>query len=106
MFVSTRSTVPLTLARAAAWTFARVPPVSGCSERPLSEWNDLDGSRGGAGRPWAPAAGGALAAGDVELCDEPDVAAFAIVAPPTAAAATTAPVTSFERISFMCVSFQ
>src|SRR3954468_8685507 len=78
--VSTRSTVPGTLASAAALTLAAVSPLSACSVLPLTVCR----------------AGLAVAAG-VELA-EPEVAALAAVAPPMAAAAIAVAVTSLERI--------
>src|SRR3954451_8457442 len=83
--VSTRSTVPGTLARAAALTLAAVVPVSRTSVLPLNVWPPLDGSC------WAVV----FDAAGVEV-DE--VAAPAIVAPPRAAAPMAAAVTTNERM--------
>src|SRR5690242_9985926 len=86
--VSTRSTVPGTLARAAARTLDSTSPVSSFSVLPLTVWPPFDGSR---------------SCGAVELDDDggelvlPPVAALAMAAPLTAAAATAANVTSLER---------
>src|SRR4051812_13452236 len=76
--VSTRSTVPGTLARAAALTLAATSPVSAASVFPLTLWRL------------------AWAAEGVDV-DEPEVAALATVAPPTAVTATAAAVTSLVR---------
>src|SRR3954451_3782359 len=74
--VSTRSTVPGTLARAAARTLDSTSPVSSFSVLPLTVWPPFDGSG------W----GGAAALGEDDE-DEPlpPVAALAIAAPLTAA---------------------
>src|SRR3954454_1871641 len=90
--VSTRSTVPGTLARAAALTFAAVSPVSSVSVLPLTVCPPWDGS--------------CLAA--VVLLDAAGVAVVEVAAPATAdaltaAAPTTATVTSLERILDMTV---
>src|SRR5689334_15335796 len=87
--VSTRSTVPETFASAAARTFAAVSPLSSVSVLPFAVCPPCDGSRGG----WFWEG----AVPDVADDEVPDVAAFATVAPPTAAAAMAAPVTSFDR---------
>src|SRR3954464_8028302 len=90
--VSTRSTVPGTLASAAARTLAATSPVSSVSVLPLAVWPPWDGSCAGC------PAGAWAAAGAVEGDDEDDVAAFAIGAPPTAAPAIAAAVTTFVRM--------
>src|SRR3954462_1554100 len=92
--VSTRSTVPGTLARAAALTLAAVSPVSSVSVLPLTVCPPRDGS--------------CLAGVVVVLLDAAgvavvDVAAPATAEPLTAAAPTTATVTSLERILDMTV---
>src|SRR6476469_8563029 len=86
--VSTRSTVPDTFASAAARTFAATSPVRSVSVLPLNVWPPLEGSW--AGRDW-------LVDVDDEDDDVPEVAALAMAAPLTAAAATAAKVTSLER---------
>src|SRR3954468_9221913 len=90
--VSTRSTVPGTLARAAALTLAAASPVSSVSVLPLTVCPPRDGS--------------CLAA--VVLLDAAGVAVVEGAAPATAealtaAAPTTATVTSLERILDMTV---
>src|SRR4051812_39817587 len=94
--VSTRSTVPGTLASAAARTFAATSPVSSFSVLPFAVCPACDGSRGGlpcwAG---APDAADGVADGDAAVLD---VAAPAIAAPLTAAAPTAAAVTSLDRM--------
>src|SRR3954467_12467272 len=90
--VSTRSTVPETLAVAAPRTFDATSPVSSVSVLPLTVCPPLDGSCG-----WPAALG--VADGDV-----PDVAAFAIAAPLTTAARTAAKVTSLERMALLRVA--
>src|SRR4051794_5256226 len=94
--VSTRSTVPLTLASAAARTFDATSPVSSFSVLPLAVWPPLDGS-----------CCGAACAADDDGEDEPlpVPAAFAIAAPPPAAAITAANVTSLDRGLPMRFSF-
>src|SRR3954451_11544781 len=92
--VSTRSTVPGTLARAAALTLAAVSPVSSVSVLPLTVCPPRDGS--------------CLAAVVVVLLDAAGVAVVEVAAPATAealtaAAPTTAAVTSLERILDMTV---
>src|SRR3954462_9705350 len=77
--VSTRSTVPGTLASAAALTLAATSPVNAFSVLPLAVCRPP---------PCCTAEG-------VE--DEVDDAALAMPAPPTAAAATAATVTNFDR---------
>src|SRR3954452_19295623 len=79
MLVSTRSTVPGTLARAAAWTLAARSPVSALSDLPLTVCG-----------PWA-----AGVAEDDAVDD--DVAAPAMAAPPAAAPRTAAAVTNLVR---------
>src|SRR3954467_9772731 len=90
--VSTRSTVPATLASAAALTLAATSPVSAFSVFPLTVC-----------RPalccWA-AVGVAEAEDDVVV----DEAALAMPAPPTAAAPTAAAVTSLDRSVAMMFS--
>src|SRR3954469_9524645 len=98
--VSTRSTVPGTLASAAARTFDATSPLSSFSVLPSTVCPPWDGSCGG----WP---GPALdeAAGVVDEDDAfPAVAAVAIAAALTAAAATTAPVTSLDRMPCMRLS--
>src|SRR3954452_21547464 len=85
-FVSTRSTVPGTLARAAALTLEAVAPVSRTSVLPLNVWPPLEWSCGVA----------VLEAAVVDVFDE--VAAPAMVAPPRAAAPMAATVTTYERM--------
>ena len=87
--VSTRSTVPWTLASAAARTFASTSPVSSFSVLPLTDARPGDGSRCG----W-PCWVLDEAVGDEDVVGV--VAALANAAPPMAAAPTTAPVTSLE----------
>src|SRR2546421_1502620 len=84
-FVSTRCTVPDTLASAAARTLAATSPVRSFSVFPLTVCPPSDGLDGGA--PPCVLAGGAVDDG-VDVV--PDVAAFAIAPPPTAAAPTAA----------------
>src|SRR6476659_938738 len=91
-FVSTRSTVPDTLARAAARTLAAASPLSSVSVLPLTVWPPCDGSRGGC------PLGAWSADGDDEDDAFEDVAALAIAPPPTAAAPIAAAVTSLVRI--------
>src|SRR3954451_7647396 len=79
--VSTRSTVPGTLASAAACTLAATSPVSAVSDLPLTVWG-----------PWASLAVG-VAVGE----DDEEVAAPAIAAPPAAAPTTAAAVMSLVR---------
>src|SRR4051794_36703964 len=85
MLVSTRSTVPATLASAAFCTWDATEPVRACSVRPLRVW-----------RPWSVAVGAPDGAADGVVV--PDEAAFATVAPPTAAAPTAASAMSLERM--------
>src|SRR3954463_1854489 len=92
--VSTRSTVPFTLARAAARTLAATSPVSGFSVLPLTVWAPCGRP---CGRAWLPAAGDAAGETDGADGDVLDVAALAIAAPLTAAAPTAAAVTSLVR---------
>src|SRR3954469_22841131 len=94
--VSTRSTVPGTLARAAALTLAAVSPVNSVSVLPLAVCPPLDGSCLG------------CTAVVVVLLDAAgvavvDVAAPAMAAVLMAAAPTAAAVTSLERILDMVV---
>src|SRR4051794_1324208 len=98
--VSTRSTVPGTLASAAARTLEATSPVSGFSVLPLTVWPPWGG------RPWLVAGGDAedVADGDDDGAF-PDVAALAIAAPPTAAAPTAAAVTSLDRMLPMRTPF-
>src|SRR3954470_24529864 len=83
--VSTRSTVPDTLASAAARTLDSTSPVSGFSVLPLTVCPPCDGA-------WFPA----VPDSDDDVV--PEVAAPAIAAPLTAAAATATKVTSFDRM--------
>src|SRR3954447_12612645 len=69
--VSTRSTVPDTLASAAARTFDSTSPLSSVSVLPLTVWPPLDGSWS---RPCGADDADGVAVGDAL----PDVAAFAI----------------------------
>src|SRR3954447_19986124 len=85
--VSSRSTVPDTLARAAARTFAATSPVSGCSVLPLTEWRPCGADDDDVDDDWAAF-----------------VAAFAATAPPPRAAATAAAVTSLDRMRDMGTS--
>src|SRR3954468_4317122 len=93
--VSTRSTVPETLASAAARTLDAVSPLSRVSVRPLTVWPPWDGSCAG-GAPWVVGA----APCPVEDGD-PEVAALAMAAALTAAVPTAAAVTSLERVLSM-----
>src|SRR3954462_12800867 len=90
--VSTRSTVPGTLASAAALTLDATSPVSACSVFPLAVC-----------RPplccWA-----AVGVADAEDDVVAEEAALAIPAPPTAAAPTAATVTSLDRSVAMVFS--
>src|SRR3954453_24235699 len=90
-FVSTRSTVPETLASAAARTLDATSPVNSFSVLPLNVWPPCDGSCGG--RAWFVAAG--VAVDDADVADE---AALAIAPPPSAAAPMAAAVTSVDRM--------
>ena len=83
--VSTRSTVPDTLASAAAFTLAATSPVRSFSVLPLAVCPPFDGS----------CCAGGLAVDDADGVDD-DVAALAIAPPLTAAAATAAAVTSLD----------
>src|SRR3954447_8024853 len=85
-FVSTRSTVPDTLASAAARTLAATSPVRSFSVLPLAVCPPFDGSC----CCWA---GGV---DDADGVADGDVAALAIAPPLTAAAATAAAVTSLD----------
>src|SRR3954447_20285945 len=78
--VSTRSTVPGTLASAAARTLDATSPVSGFSVLPLTVWPPWGG------RPWLVADGDAENVTDGDDGAFPDVAALAIAAPLTAGA--------------------
>src|SRR5215217_1705035 len=84
--VSTRSTVPGTLASAAARTFDVASPLSSFSVLPLTVCPPREGSRWAAG------------ADDDEDEALPDVAAFAMAAPLAPAAAMAANVTSLLRM--------
>src|SRR5215208_5678438 len=99
--VSTRSTVPDTLASAAARTFDATSPVSSFSVLPSTVCPPWDGSRCGG-------PGGAAADEAAGVVDEdealPAVAAVAIAAALRAAVATTAPVTSLDRMPCMGLS--
>src|SRR3954465_15056562 len=89
--VSTRSTVPATLASAAALTLAATSPLSAFSVFPLTVCRPL-------------LCCGAVGVADAEDDAVLDEAALAIPAPPTAAAPTAATVTSLDRSVAMVFS--
>src|SRR6478672_11549589 len=95
-FVSTRSTVPDTLASAAARTLAAASPLSSVSVLPLTVWPPCDGSRGGC------PLGAWAADGDDEDDAVEDVAALAMAAPPPASRAPVG--TSNRRSTPSCFS--
>src|SRR3954451_2099525 len=98
--VSTRSTVPGTLASAAARTLDATSPVSGFSVLPLTVWPPWGG------RPWLVAGGGGENATDGDddgACR--DVPTLAITTLVTAAAPTAAAVTSLDRMLPMRTPF-
>src|SRR4051794_36890218 len=90
--VSTRSTVPGTLASAAARTLAATSPVRSVSVLPLAVCPPFDGS--------------CFAGGDdADGVADDDDAALAIAPPLTAAAATAAAVTSLDLMPCIQSSF-